>query len=300
MEKRLEALGPNALLRHAGADDATIARTELKSSLQDELERRPLSDRLERLMIADVEEVFLLALTRRFEASEPGGSQAALAAFLRDGVERRWQLIGELDALGNASRFAHFLAFLPLEVADFEGAEAVIAYVKRRIQELAAVGKSFLPPQEPSVHLRRPSRGFRMDPHAGARRRLAEALEEGNLLEQVRARAELGRSLATRLAGGETSRRAELEEAIACWRAVMSVWTREADPRKWGALMHNVGLAEHALGKLAPASHGHHRAALETLDAAMEALGPERFPWDHAAAYATRLGIAERAGPNTS
>ena len=289
--------GRRGLLRGIGADERQLANFDLNERLQEALERRPLARRLERLLVAGVDEIFLLALTWRFEAEEPGGGPEALGAFLRAGVERCWQLTQRLDGLGHASRWAHFRSSSAIRVADLEGVEAAIAEVEALVARLAAEGTGFQPPEQP--RRRRGAASFRwsiMEPHWTARHLVEEAVTSGDDIRLARAQAGLARSLATsrRYDGICAIWTAELEEAIRLWRSAMEVWTRQDAPRKWGALMHNVALAEEALARTAEDGSRRCRAALDSLDAALEALDPAAEPWCHAAAWWPRLRIADR------
>jgi hypothetical protein len=289
---RFEALGPNWMLRAAGADDATIERSDLRSMLQAELDRRPLAERLERLMMTDVEELFLMTLTRRFEEENPGGAGASLAAYLRMGMRRRGELIARVQALGRTSCWVALRSYQMMDVADFEAIERVIEEVAVRAAEFEAAGSPFLPfERQPPPPRRRRGHLFGFRPFESERRHVARAVEAGEPVRRARAQAELGRKLVTDPGDvSRSKRRAQLKEAIACWRDAMTVWPRDEAPRKWGALMHNVALAQEALGEL-DGDPKHHRRALDTIEQAIEAFSPEAEPWCHAAAWAPRFRL---------
>jgi hypothetical protein len=102
------------------------------------------------------------------------------------------------------------------------------------------------------------------------------------------------RALFEGIAEGRPGAKRDIREAIGRWKFTMTVWTREAAPRKWGVLMHNIASAEELLGLLGNGDLRRYRAALASVDAAIEGLDPHLEPWTRAAAWAPRLRIAAR------
>lgn len=115
--------------------------------------------------------------------------------FLREGIERRWRLIEQLNRLGNARPWAHFRAHQPLEITDFEGVEAAIRKVEAR-RCSRPHGTGFLSPQVARrgapVCLIQTYRFY--SPHEAPRLCLEEAREAGNPVRIARTEAELARA----------------------------------------------------------------------------------------------------------
>lgn len=302
LEKRFAHINPSTILEHFGVDQSPDSCWSRKERLDEEVDKRDVSDRLDRLLISSVPETMLHALTQSFRTANPDGTTAELMAHLRAGMERMQGIRERLDDLGNASRYGYVKAAKFLELADFDAAGTVIEEVRALAEKMAAKGTPFLPPApprrtcrhhylveipsfkrvEPAIDDLLPSDcHFKRDVHAAAL--------NGPPVRYARAAAEFGKHLARdRQQITEAQFRDRLQLSIGWWQAAKAHWTRADNPRKWGVLSCNIADALAELSCLDSDLSGL-GPALATMQSAKDALEGEA--WCYAAAHSAFLRI---------
>lgn len=288
--------GREGFLRKMGVGDRGIAQIEIRDRLQDLLKRRPLAERLDRLMMPEVDEIFLMALTKAFEDSG-GNAKATLAECLARGIRRRQTIIARIEALGNAARYASFLAASPLAVADFTAAEAEVERVAVLAQRAEAAGSPFTEPQP--ARSGRYGQPWPFGSHLAEHHQLEEAMISRLPWRIARARSELARRMVKARRQDLEQKVAGFEQAVVLWRQAQDCWDRRAHPRKWAALEHNIARVQIALADHFDAAALRSRAEASA-EAAVAALDPEREPWCWAATLAPLLGLRSSASRPTS
>ncbi|WP_424928862.1 hypothetical protein [Amaricoccus tamworthensis] len=293
-----------AFLKQFGVDESLDTRRARRKRLEEALEKRDMSERLDRLMISSVPETVLEALTQGFQAASPGATTADLMGHLRTGMERLRDIHERLDGLGNASRYGYVKTADFLELADFDAAATVIEEVRALAQKLAAKGTPFLPPAPPRRTRRHlygvDLRGFKMvEPEVDdllprdsfLKQGVYAAALNGPPVRYARAAAKLGNHLARdRQQITRMQFRERLQLSIGWWEAATAWWTRPDYPRKWGVLSCNMANARAKLSMLRNEPSGL-APALAEMQSARDVLEEAGEAWCYAAAHSAFLRI---------